>query len=378
MSMFNQVCRLVAILALAAIPSTVRGQAWHPFADPMEFDPDWQFFAPVDADYLEELSPRKRAHIGWFGTYDRAYTLVSRSNQEGGGGDFSWANRYEFGLMNQKESGWLFTHRHMGGPNVYDRVFQPRINEFNATDTGTPTTPFFPSDERNDPILGERAYILGDSLNVGSYSSFEVNKTFRMEPYRYGGILEPLIGLRYSSFKDYSMNQSYLTTNFQPSNGLLAATNLTEILTTGEWTIRNEMFGGQLGFRYFNHVGRWTLSSELRAMGLANYRRESQRFYSTTTQYAGVTEGADVVLEQTTFPTIIKPKQTSSFVPGFEIRAEAAYKLTKYIDLRGGVDFINLASNIRRGTVNQGPIFGLAGNNSVQMTGFTFGIAINR
>lgn len=191
MSMFNQVCRLVAILALAAIPSTVRGQAWHPFADPMEFDPDWQFFAPVDADYLEELAPRKRAHIGWFGSFDRSYTLVSRSNQEGGGGDFTWANRYEFGLMNQKDSGWLFTHRHMGGPNVYDRVYQPRINEVNTTDLGNPVAPIFPSSERNDPIFQERAYVLGDSLNVGSYASFEVNKTFRMEPYRYGGILEP-------------------------------------------------------------------------------------------------------------------------------------------------------------------------------------------
>ncbi len=73
---------MVAILALAAIPSTVRGQAWHPFADPMEFDPDYQFFAPVDADYLEELSPRKRAHIGWFGTYDRAYTLSHAANKK--------------------------------------------------------------------------------------------------------------------------------------------------------------------------------------------------------------------------------------------------------------------------------------------------------
>ncbi len=59
--------------------------------------------------------------------------------------------------------------------------------------------------------------MLGDSLNVGSYSSFEVNKTFRMEPYRYGGILEPLVGLRYSQFKDYSLNQNYITTTFQPS-----------------------------------------------------------------------------------------------------------------------------------------------------------------
>ncbi len=381
MSMFNQVCRLVAILALAAIPSTVRGQAWHPFADPMEFDPDYQFFAPVDADYLEELSPRKRAHIGWFGTYDRAYTLVSRSKQEGGGGDFTWGNRYEFGFMNQKDSGWLFTHRHMGGPNVYDKVFQSRINEVNTADLGNPTTPLFPSTERNDPIYQERAYVIGDSLNVGSYSSFEVNKTFRMEPYRYGGILEPLMGLRYSSFKDYSLDQDYNRTTFQPSTGGVAATRLTEVLDSAEWTIRNEMFGGQLGFRYFNHVGRWTLSGELRAMGLANFRREEQRFRRITTEYAGVAEGSDVVTEITTepFPLTTVPKRTSSFVPGFEVRAEAAYQITKYIDVRGGVDFIDLASNIRRGSAEAiGNHFGTVGNNSVQMTGFSFGVAINR
>ncbi len=265
--------------------------------------------------------------------------------------------------MNQKDSGWLFTHRHMAGPSVYEKVEQPRINALPA-DAGDPTN--------------ARIYVLGDSLNVGSYSSFEVNKTFRMEPYRYGGILEPLVGLRYSSFKDYSLNQSYLTTTFQPSTGGNATTFLTEILTTGEWTIRNEMFGGQLGFRYFNHVGRWTLSTELRALGLANFRREQQHLRSRTTEYAGVAGNSAIVTDSTTFPALIKPKQTTSFVPGFEIRAEAAYKLTKYIDFRSGVDFVNLASNIRRGTVNQGPQLGLAGNNSVQMTGFTFGIAINR
>ncbi len=385
MSMFKQVCRLVAILALAAIPSTVRGQAWHPFADPMEFDPDWQFFAPVDADYLEELSPRKRAHIGWFGSYDREYTLVSRANQEGGGGDFTWTNRYEFGLMNQKDSGWLFTSRHMGGPNVYERVPQSRINAINTADLGDPLNPLFPSNERNDPILRERTYILGDSLNVAAFSSLELNKTWRMEPYRYGGILEPLMGLRYSNFQDYSLNQFYQTTNFQPSTGGLATTNLTERLTTADWRIDNRMFGGQLGFRYFNHVGRWTLSTELRALALGNWRRERQRFFTTTTEYASVAQGAAVVSEFTTYPVLTIPKQTASFVPGFEIRTEAAYQITKYIDLRGGIDFVNLASNIRRGTVgtpfNQNPNnspFGRAENNSVQMTGFTFGIAINR
>ncbi|MCC6510683.1 MAG: hypothetical protein IT423_16385, partial [Pirellulaceae bacterium] len=111
---------------------------------------------------------------------------------------------------------------------------------------------------------------------------------------------------------------------------------------------------------------------------MANFRRESQRLFTTTTEYASTAESAAVVTESTTFPSLIKPKQTTSFTPGFEIRAQSAYQVTKYIDLRGGIDFINLASNIRRGTVLPGPGFGLAGNNSVQMTGFTFGIAINR
>ncbi len=256
--------------------------------------------------------------------------------------------------MNQKDSGWLFTHRHMSGPNVYDRVFQPRLNLVNTADTGNVTTPLFPSISRNDPIFQERAYVLGDSLNVASYSSFEVNKTFRMEPYRYGGILEPLIGLRYSSFKDYSVNQRYQTSNALITDpGTVAATDIVEILTTREWTIRNEMFGGQLGFRYFNHVGRWTLSSELRAMTMVNFRRERQNTHIITTEYGGTGANAAVVAEQTTpFPNVVIPRNTTSFaVPGFEVRAEAAYQLTKYIDVRGGVDFINLASNIRRAKV---------------------------
>ncbi|MGN6544136.1 MAG: BBP7 family outer membrane beta-barrel protein [Aureliella sp.] len=378
MSKFNQVCRLVAILALASIPSTVRGQAWHPFADPMEHDPDWQFFAPVDADYLEELSPRKRAHTGWFGSYDREYTLVSRSRQEGGGGDFTWTNRYEFGTMNKENSGWLFTFRHMGGPNVYQRVAQPRINLLNPDDTGDPLAPLLPRVEQNDPILRERTYILGDSLNVAAFSSIEANKTWRLEPYRYGGILEPLAGLRYSNFQDYSVNQAYATTTFQPSTGTNGTAFLTETLTTADWRIDNRMFGGQLGFRYFNHVGRWTLSTELRALAMANFRRERKQFFTTTTQYSGATSGANVVSENTTWPMLTIPKQTTSFVPGFEIRAEAAYQVTKYIDLRGGIDFIDLASNIRRSAILPGPNFGPVGNNSVQLTGFTFGVAINR
>jgi hypothetical protein len=111
---------------------------------------------------------------------------------------------------------------------------------------------------------------------------------------------------------------------------------------------------------------------------MANFRRERQRLFATTTEYDGVGADSAVVTESTTWPLLTIPKQTTSFVPGFEIRAEAAYQVTKYIDLRGGIDFIDLASNIRRSSINPGPTFGAVGNNSVQLTGFTFGVAINR
>ncbi|MEI6527686.1 MAG: hypothetical protein WCP62_16775, partial [Planctomycetota bacterium] len=47
---------------------------YHPFSEPVDFDPDWQLFAPMQLQDIEDLSPRQRAPHGLFLTYDRIYT----------------------------------------------------------------------------------------------------------------------------------------------------------------------------------------------------------------------------------------------------------------------------------------------------------------
>ena len=381
MPVLNLFKRLIAIVALVAVSPSVFGQVYHPFAEPLEFNPDWQFFAPVDVDSLMELPSRKRANTGWFGTYDRLYTWVSRPEveQSRADGDFTWGNRYDLGFMTDDRSGWLFSMKHIGGPGVYNTIYQERIDRVNLDDSGpTDPTPVQPFLDGNDSQIGTRVYILGDSLNVAGLSNFEINKTWRREPYRYGGVIEPMLGLRYTTFKDYALNQSYARSRDLISDpGTLSTTTDVETLISNETSIRNDMFGGQLGFRYFNYYKRWTLSSELRAFGMQNFQNRSYRQRSETTEYDGIGIGSAVVATDYTNGSGFVESSNSEFVVGFEARAEAAYQITKYFSIRGGVDVLDFAKGIWRGA---NPGFGNINEHSqdVQMAGFTFGLTLNR
>jgi hypothetical protein len=62
----------------------------------------------------------------------------------------------------------------------------------------------------------------------------------------------------------------------------------------------------------------------------------------------------------------------AEFVFGTELRAEAAYDITRYIQLRGGVQFLDFGRGIGRGndiTLN---------DQDFLMVGATFGLAVNR
>jgi len=294
-------------------------------------------------------------------------------------GDFTWGNRYDLGFMTDDRSGWLFSMKHIGGPGVYNTIYQERINRVNVDDTGpTDPTPVQPFIDNNDSQFGTRVYILGDSLNVAGLSNFEINKTWRREPYRYGGVIEPMLGLRYTTFKDYALNQSYARSRELISDpGTLSTTTDVETLISNETSIRNDMFGGQLGFRYFNYYKRWTLSSELRAFGMQNFQNRSYRQRSETTEYDGIGIGSEVVAIDYTSGTGFVESSNSEFVVGFEARAEAAYQITKYFSIRGGVDVLDFAKGIWRGA---NPGFGNINEHSqdVQMAGFTFGLTLNR
>ncbi len=381
MSVLNLLKRLFAIVAFVAISPAAMGQVYHPFAEPLEFNPDWQFFAPVDVDSLMELPSRKRANTGWFATYDRTYQWVSRPNVEQSktDGDYTWGNRYDLGFMTDDRQGWLIGFRNIGGPNEYHNIYQERINRFNAADTGpTDPTPVQPFLDRNDETLGTRAYILGDSVNVAGLSNFEINKTWRREPYRFGGTIEPMIGLRATNFKDYALNQTYnRSQNLISSPGTFSTTTDVETLLSMETQIANKMIGGQLGFRYFNYYKRYTLSSEFRAFGCQNFQTRSFRQVAFTTEYSGIGTGTNTVATDFTSGTAFVDSHNSEFVVGFEVRAESAYQITKYLSVRGGIDIVDFGSGIWRG---QNPGFGNVFNHdqNVLIAGFTGGITLNR
>lgn len=400
MSVLNLAWRIVVLVAVAAVApsamgqSATLGQTFHPFAEPLEFDPDWQFFAPVDVGSVLELPSRKRANTGWFATFDRTYLRMSRSDTEQSetAGDFAWGNRFDLGLMNNEESGWLVSLRHVGGPNAYDRNWQDRINRINAADVNNPSAPIFPITDRNDEQLRQRVYVLGDSLNVAGLSSVEINKTWRMEPYRYGGILEPMIGMRYTRFKDYSLDQAYARSNVSIIDSTPPAATgplITETLQSFTLNNDNYMVGGELGFRYFNYYKRWTLSSELRVFGMQNFYERREHIQQTITQYSAATSGATVVAEDRSALGTggISYNHASAFVPGFEVRAEAAFQVTKYFSIRGGMDFIDFAKGVLRGSAETVGGLVIPGQpvrtftsdlQDVQLVGATFGITLNR
>ncbi len=385
MSLLNLAWRFIAAVTCIVTAPVVVADTFHPFADPMEFDPDWQFFAPVDVEDLMELSPRKRANVGWFGAYDRTYMWVSRpeTEQSASNGDFAWGNRVDLGFMREDRGGWLVNFRKIGGPNVYDRVYQERINRVNLDDENDPIgDPVRPPMDGNDQQLGTRAYILGDSLNVGGLTNFEINKTWRREPYRYGGILEPMVGFKYSTFNDLAMNQTYsrsLGSIITP--GAVSTETLLETLVSHETRTKNQMVGGQLGARYFTHYQRWTVSGEFRGFAMSNFQHNEYLQRVEQTEYDGVGLDSAVVATGIGAGRTLVHTSNQEFVFGFEARAEAAYQVTKYFKVRGGIDVINFAQGIWRGA---NPGFGNGSNatqqhnQDVQLAGFTFGLELNR
>ena len=378
MSLHKIAWRIVAIVtALVTSPAAI-AQVYHPHGDPLDVDPDWQFFAPVDMHEMIELQPRQRANHGWFVAYDRTNLWVSRPNveQSANKGDFGWGNRYDIGFMSDDDHGWLFSFRNMGGPNVYDRILVERIDRINPNDTGDPLNPVLPTWDENDPQLGYRAYVLGDSLNVAGLTNFELNRTWRKTPYRYGGMLEPMVGFKYATFNDHALNQTYTRSqNSFTAPGTITATTDIETLVSDMTWVKNQMVGGQLGARYFNHNGRWTWSGEFRAFGMANFQCRKYEQLTISTEYTGI--GGTVVANESWVGSGFVNDTNTEFVFGFEARAESAYLVTRYIQLRAGIDVLNFAKGIWRG---QNPQFGDAfvHDQDVQIAGFTFGLTVNR
>lgn len=385
------------LLVAAALLAGQRGaeaQEHLPVADPFHFDPDFRWFEPVYAADLMDMKPSKRASTGWYGAYDKMRLYSSRPDvailREGNTGDFEdgldpgWGDRFDFGYMTDDGHGWSATYMNIAGPAAYDTVLQERINRLNTADNIPPAADddsgtfgrfgqLLPSADRNNFELRERVYELQDSINVFSGSSFELNKTWRMEPYHYGGMLEPLIGLRYIDLTDY-----WQTEDYQRFAGLGNLVQLVdpngdpiEIYTRNEARTQNKMFGGQLGARYFKYYDRIMFSGSFRAFALTNYQSHRSATDQVITAYdgIGIDAGTNYVINTRTG---LAYRDNDEFVVGFDARAEMSYQITRHFQVRGGFQMIDLGRGIWRGQTSDRT------DQTVVMVGGTFGFAINR
>ncbi len=383
MSVRKLTTKLTMLLVLATGGVSASAQEHdHLLADPFAFDPDFQWFEPVyDADILD-MKPKNRAHTGWFATYDRINLYGSRpseSDENIGGGnrlDSGGGQRYEVGYMRPDEdTGMLFTYlRNEAGATDGLRV--DRLNRINADDFfGTPTYPdpnrfnlsVFRDPDGNVLNYGRRFYDIGLTLNDMSLRSYELSKTWRMEPYHYGGILEPMLGVRFIQAQDSAALKTYGYTFDDPALALIGigtspyvylipnpplvdATPLDRLNTYGV-QIQNDIYALQAGFRYFKYQDRWRYSAEFRGFTGVSSQAYSSRRTEATTVYSDFAEAADVVLDTTTSSTT-QFDSNSEFVIGFDARAELAYQLTKMFNVRCGVQVIDIASGVWRSSHN--------------------------
>jgi len=402
MSVLQRTIRMFVLAALAVSSQIgVADDGYHPFSEPMEFDPDWQFFAPVQLQDMQDLTARQRANNGFYVTYDRLSIGVNRSTTEAASFaiDYTWGNRYDFGWMNSKESGWNFSAMDVGGPNVYETVRQQRLNQYVTTAAGGngptggtngqgppgtgligPSTggPFITMPRENDKD-GERVYDLQNSLNAGSFASFEANKTWRMEPYRYGGILEPMLGLRYAFFGDGAHNDTYLTGFVVDTAVPPAITGAFETIIRDHVQTNNYMLLGQVGYRYTKFINRWTLSNDMKFFGGHVYQNQETSRRVTTSTYANPAAiGVPSLTDGDQTGTTFSGRRDEGSTIGFDLRVEGAFKATKYLDLRGGFAMLYFGRGIWRGSTSTEGGDQNMNNQTLVMPAFTFGVALNR
>jgi hypothetical protein len=367
-SVLNKTMLVLSVTAAGLSGSPLFADApFHPFAESMDnVDPDYQWFAPVDLQALEELSARKRANKGWFVTYDRLHFGLDRPNTGAQASqiDMTWGNRWDFGFMTDEDKGMVFSFTNVSGPNVYYDVRHTRTILPDIDDTRFPALrPRFPY----DPSYGDGTILERQSLNVATFSSFEANKTWRLEPYRYGGILEPLIGFRYMQFNDYAVNDDYFeididvdgTADFDAFNRQKTRTD-------------NRLVTGQLGYRYFSTVKRMTFSQESRFFAGQNF--QTQGYESRT---FALTPGDEDGLPFLTPLSAYAGRDNSEAVVGFDARMEAALLVTKGIAIRLGAQVIYIGRGIWRGA-NPGLGDQNAVSQDIVSPAFTFGAAFNR
>ncbi|TWT50316.1 hypothetical protein Pla22_30580 [Rubripirellula amarantea] len=370
-----------------------------PPADPFAFDPDFRWFEPVYDMDLMDMKPKHRAATGWFATYDRLNLYGSNPETNDPNGpetklDSGWGHRYEVGYMTPEDNGWYFNWTENSVAEAF-YVRHEAANRYNGDQVvggsgggGAATDPNFgritPPGEENNFGSDYRFFDVGDDTNVFSYNSFELNKTWRMEPYHYGGILEPLVGLRWmklddtakstrlSTFPDITAIPGFISSSPFPADQLLTDQSITE----------NDLLGGQFGFRYFKFRDRFQYSADFKVFFGQNFQCARTNNEELWVLYGDPTDTTITVGDQildiqrdATSPTRTRNEE---FFVGFDLRGEIGYQLTKMITVRTGFQIIDIGTGVWRGGEAIGNVPGGDRDQDLVMVGGTFGLTLNR
>ena len=98
-------------------------------------------------------------------------------------------------------------------------------------------------------------------------------------------------------------------------------------INSTDWT--NHIVGGQLGARMSQSDVGWLLSGDARAFAGQNFADYHERFDTYSNLYDNVGDGATILAER--FTRVSFRSSNDEFVYGVDVRAEAAFELTRDI-----------------------------------------------
>lgn len=393
-----------------------------PFA-PVEFDHDWQPFAPAD---ISEYGNGPHRKYGFFASYERLYWGISKpptatvgSNAAEGlyyepdadqeifqrnsfdtgvfNGDFGWGNRYDLGYVDMNNCGWLVsilselnqnqTYNNPGGvilfddpdgllsnyTDVNDDDFDDDRNGNNIygrdgidTDVppdGEPDEPFFPPDT-DDRVRFATNFETVKLTNRVSFNGVELMRTARIPQFHDGSNFELLYGVRFLQVKDRF--------TILGTGGDLDSTFMNT-------TIENQIVGPQVGFRWSLQRQRWVISAEGRFLAGFNFQNGNQRWtYASEIDTPAIRNAAPL-----TSNTVRNESTADEFSPTGELRFNSSYYLTKSFALKVGYSilYVDGVQRAADSVVYSLPNFGITTRNNdgyILANGLSFGIEFNR
>ncbi len=306
--------------------------ATRPFVTPGVFDYDTQVFAPLEFTNDEEKEP----NTGFFLTYDRTYTSVSRPGIIGGGEDgdtvasgnnYIWGTRYEAGWMTDADDGWTISYQDSHGI-------------------------FFTN--------GQDSTVQNPMLVTNRFATVEINKIYRQHMNN-GGYFEPYIGAQYINVSDETLEDR------------LQTVGVTQVTNRFKQEANNIAFGAHAGARFNRRRGRWRTTAD----GAIAAAYNQQRYFSTDLFNNGTIIGVTETYSE-----------DQSFVPALDLQFELAYNISRDITLRTGVQTMWIFDGIARANtkpqgINPNSFFGTGtgeglSEDSFIAAGFIFGFEWRR